>query len=133
MNERRYDEAEREKKILDNEKLKEKEERKKKLEARYDKIRNQNSNVHNRNLKILEDSRIAKKNKRVQDKQNKIEELKKMLASSMRGIHQRILLFGTRLMQNDQKVRKDLSAKFDKIIQNAMKEHGMSDILQPRH
>ena len=62
-----------------------------------------------------------------------------MLASSVRGIQQRILLFGTKLLQNfaefgpfDQKVRKDLSVKFDKIVQNIMKEHGLSDVMQPR-
>lgn len=132
LNERRYDEAEREKKILDAEKVKEKEARKKALEARYDKIRNQKSNVHNRNLKILEESRVAKKMRRAQEKQNKIDELKKTLASSLRGMHQRFLLFGTRLMQNDSKIRKDLSVKFDKIIQNSMKEHEMSDILRPK-
>ncbi|KAK8882802.1 hypothetical protein M9Y10_045443 [Tritrichomonas musculus] len=139
LNERRYEEAEREKRIYESEKVKERDARIKATNDKYKNIRKQKLNIHNRNIKILKDSHDAKIIKNAQEKQKNVDEQKKMLASSVRGIQQRILLFGTKLLQNfaefgpfDQKVRKDLSVKFDKIVQNIMKEHGLSDVMQPR-
>ncbi|OHT09222.1 hypothetical protein TRFO_21960 [Tritrichomonas foetus] len=132
LNAKEYEAAEKEKKKLEKETQAERAERKKIITMKYERLKKQKINQQYRALNNLDNSFQVKSEKYKQDKERKLQEQKNMLASSIRASQQRILLFGTRLLQNDAKMRKELSIRFDKIVNSTMKEHGMQDILQSK-
>ena len=131
LNARDYAGAQREKKLLDAEIQKQQEQRKKAVTQKYEKLKKRKLEQQFDSLKNLENKYNTKAEIFNLGTEKSLQEQKNILSSSLKSSQQRILLFGTRLLQNDPKVRKDLSKKFLNIVNQKLKNYKLFDLIQP--